>query len=115
MMSTGSPSTNARSSSTISSSPDRKFLHKVNAADCPNGNGVPEDNMDWENQDFQSNRPRKIRGGISLPHVEIRDPDPGDHLMIWINERDGGAGLTATARISSVVEEESQLRIRVPA
>jgi hypothetical protein len=77
-------------------------LVKVNASECPDEIGRPDNAADWEEKIFKTGIPQKTRGGDDLPSEQIRNPEPGDHLLIWINDGPdgGGTGLTATAKVS---------------
>lgn len=81
----------------------RLFLLKVNASECPGEIGRPHDSSDWEGKIFKAGTPQKTRGGVELSPEQNRSPDPGDHLLIWVNDWDGrGAGLTASGEVASL-------------
>ncbi len=81
---------------------ERRFLLKIGAVDCPSGNGMPKSESEWGKSSFRSKPTRKSKKGVALPGYMRRDPEAGEMLLIWINENDGGEGLTATARVSGV-------------
>lgn len=91
----------------------RRFLLKINAADCPAGIAVPEDAADWEGKVFRSDKPRRSKAGHPLPLDETHPPEKGEHLMIWVNDAGGGSGLMATAQVSNCTEEGRRLNIQV--
>ncbi|MGH7048323.1 MAG: hypothetical protein ACREE2_18255, partial [Stellaceae bacterium] len=76
----------------------RTFLIKVNPDDAPGKIGVPKDASEWEGGAFSTKHPRKTRQRIALTSEETEDPKCGDRLYIWISEKHGGSGLTASAR-----------------
>jgi hypothetical protein len=81
----------------------RRFLVKVNASECPSEIGRPDNAADWEGKIFRVDTPQKTRGGVDLPPERTRDPEAGDHLLIWVNDgsNGGGAGLTASGEVST--------------
>lgn len=99
---------------------DRWFLLKVNATSCPDEIGQPS-TSDWEGKDFKSSKPRQRKDRRQLPWDQTRSPEPGDHLLIWINDgpggservEGGGTGLTATARVAACGWDGKNLKIRV--
>ncbi len=80
----------------------RRFLLKVNASECPDEVGQPDNIADWEGKSFQAGKPQATSGGMPLPPDQVRDPDPGDYLLIWINDgrEGGGTGLTGIGEVS---------------
>lgn len=82
----------------------RSFLVMVNEDGAPRGIGVPSDASQWEGQPFQTTHPRKTVHDERLPPEQVRDPEQGDRLYIWINQTGGGRGLTATAEVAAPVE-----------
>ncbi len=67
------------------------FLLKLNGNDSPSRIAKPKDSGDWEGRTCRLQR----IGQNALPN-------PGDALIIWVNERRGGTGLTAFATCESV-------------
>jgi hypothetical protein len=89
----------------------RRFLIKVHARDCPSEDGQPKDPADWEDKKFKTGLPQKSRQG--KPLEQTRNPEPGDKLLIWVNDRQyGGTGLTATAEVREfqIVDETVAVR-----
>jgi hypothetical protein len=75
-----------------------QYLIKVNAIDCPNGNGRPTNVADWDDGWFAvSHRTRRYEG---------EPPRERDFAIIWVNEnsrdRQNGDGLIASASIKAV-------------
>jgi hypothetical protein len=95
-------------------SPLRRFLLKVNASNCPREIGRPDNVADWEGKIFEADTPQKTRGLIPLPPEQTRNPDPGDHLLIWINDGStgGGAGLTAIGEVSTFHPDTHEMVIK---
>lgn len=92
----------------------RRFVLKVNASDCPGSRGRPLSRSDWEEGIVVSERPRQRRDGRLVSFDERRDPEPGDQLLIWVNEGDGGGnGLTATARVADCRYHDGRVRIQI--
>jgi len=100
----------------------RSFLLKLKATSCPEGIGKPVAAGDWEDKAFTSSKsPRQSKDGRTLPADQARPPEPGDQLLIWINEgkeggtkiEGGGTGLTALARVTRCDREGEELRIHV--
>ena len=97
----------------IPNEPARHFLLKLNVNGCLSGKPQPQTPSDWEGTYFRSKNPRATRHGGTLPLDQREAPVPGDDLLIWINMKTGGTGLTATARVSSCEHQGTELIIRV--
>jgi hypothetical protein len=95
-------------------SPLRRFLLKVNASNCPGEIGRPDNVADWEGKIFKADTPRKTQERVHLPPEQTRNPDPGDHLLIWINDgpTGKGAGLTAIGEVSTFHPDTHEMVIK---
>lgn len=78
----------------------RRFLLMINSWSCPNGIGRPRSSKDWNGGEFVCSKPRKSKKGKKLPEYQYRNPEPGDQILIWVNEKGGGFGLTGMGQVS---------------
>jgi hypothetical protein len=67
------------------------FLLKLNSENCPSGIGQPKAAEAWDGG--RCKPPRTSQTAL---------PEPRDSVAIWVNERYGGRGLTAFAKVSSI-------------
>jgi hypothetical protein len=79
----------------------RAFLIMVNSDACPSGIGAPARGSQWENGSFQTGLPRRTKNLVGRSTSETMHPNPGDKAIIWVNELQGGKGLTAHGSIAS--------------
>jgi hypothetical protein len=88
----------------------RRFLVKVNAHDCPDGAGQPKEGTDWEGEgkNFKTGKPQQSSRGYPFSPEQSRNPDPGDRLLMWVNE----TGLTATAEVAVFHSDDETLAVR---
>jgi hypothetical protein len=73
----------------------RRFIIKVEARDCPDEVDRPNDAGDWEGKAFNTGPPQASSGKKRFPEDQRRNPEPDDHLLIWVNK----LGLTAIAEV----------------
>jgi HNH endonuclease len=89
----------------------RRFLVKLNARNCPDEIGRPDNAADWEEKIFKTGIPLQESESHDLTPERTRNPEPGDHLLIWINDGEGGGtGLTATAKVSHFSSPEMTVK-----
>jgi hypothetical protein len=92
----------------------RRFLIKVDAIGCPDEVGRPESAVDWERKKFKTGTPQQSSAGEEFPAEHTRNPEPGDRLLIWVNDgKDGGGtGLTAMAEVGAFQADDGTVVAR---
>src|SRR6266478_3683656 len=106
----------ADSSGLISDQGRRHFLLKVDARHCPDQRARPSKAVDWEDKEFMSiDMPRKSitvlmqRQPVQLPRQQTAIPIVDDLVLIWVNGKAGGSGLTAKACVSECKKDGKRL------
>jgi 5-methylcytosine-specific restriction endonuclease McrA len=84
----------------------RWFIIKVKASDCPNGIAQPSNTAVWEGRIFNTGVPQQSSKHKDISPDQSRNPDPGDHVLIWVN----GSGLMAIAMARDFVDRTTEVQ-----